>query len=58
MILALALALNFIFASELEAIFEISFGIFGQVGEAKTRLIKYDNNSTYELYMTLRQLGL
>lgn len=57
MILALALALNFIFASEVEAIFEISFGIFGKVGEAKTRLIKYDNNSTYELFMDAKAIG-
>ncbi len=57
MILALALALNFIFSSEVEAIFEISFGIFGKVGEAKTRLIKYDNNSTYELFMDAKAIG-
>lgn len=56
-ILALISVLNFAIASEVEALFEISFGIFGKVGEAKTRLIRHENNSTYEIYMDAKAVG-
>ena len=37
---------SFVFSAEISAIYDVKFGIFGKVGEAKTKLIKYENNAT------------
>lgn len=49
---------NFVFSSEISATYNVKFGIFGKVGEAKTKLIKYENNATYEIYMDAKTTGL
>ena len=49
---------SFVFSGEISATYDVKFGIFGKVGEAKTKLIKYENNATYEIYMDAKTTGL
>lgn len=50
--------INFCFSSEISATYTVKFGIFGKVGEAKTKLVKHENNATYEIYVDAKTAGL
>ena len=50
--------INLVFGAELSAVYDVKFGMFGKVGEAKTKLTTYENNNTYEIYMDAKTFGL
>ncbi|NLK66955.1 MAG: DUF3108 domain-containing protein [Campylobacteraceae bacterium] len=52
------LFLSPVFGAELSAVYDVKFGIFGKVGEARTKLTTYENNGTYEIYMDAKTFGL
>ncbi|CZE47460.1 Uncharacterised protein [Campylobacter geochelonis] len=56
--LLLLIFINFAFASEIYMKYDVSFGIFGKVGEADAKLVKHENNATYEISIDAKTTGL